>query len=67
MTELHSEKKCCYFNFYWFYNQINGTIVTFIEKSTFKAHINFRGSVPLKVLSHYNELLDEFITCLERW
>ena len=30
-----------------FHSQINGTIVTFMEKSTFKAHVDFHGSVPL--------------------
>ena len=38
---------------------MNGTIVTFMEKSTFKAHIDFRGSVPLKIKKKkHHEKLD---------
>ena len=35
-----------------FHTQINGTIVTFMEKSTFKAHVDFCGSVPLRLGNH---------------
>ena len=36
---------------------LNGTIVTFMEKSTFKAYIDIRGSVPLSSLIHHHTLL----------
>ena len=32
-----------------FHTQINGNVVVFLEKRTFKAHIDFRGSVPLNI------------------
>ena len=47
-----------------FHTQINGTIVDFSENWTVKAHIDFRGSVPLSEGS-FNLLycaLDELLT-----
>ena len=35
-----------------FHTQINGSFVVFSEKQTFKAHIDFRGSVPLRMSVH---------------
>ena len=35
-----------------FHTQINGSFVIFLEKWTFKTHIDFRGTVPLNCLIH---------------